>query len=202
MNNPLDLKTLEQKAFRSFYQDGIWDIFFGLMMLAMYVPTLFDDMESKGVRTLSLILIELAAVFFLIFGKKAITTPRLGNVNFGEKRKKRLIYIIGVNLFSLGLLLTLMLVRNLNPAAFRSDSADMLSAIGMGVWITFMTSIIAYFLDFKRLYLYAMLYGLTFALVLLFDIPLLFLIAALLILLPGLVIFTRFLQTNKPVTEA
>lgn len=199
MKNSLDLKALERKAFRSFYQDGIWDIFFGLMMLAMWVPTLFDNMGNKGVRTLSMILLELAAIFFLIFGKKHITAPRLGNVNFGQKRKRRLVYIIGVNLFSLGALLALALLRNASPERFASSASEMIAAVGLGMWITFITSIMAYFLDFNRLYLYALIYGSTFALVLLLDIPLIFLGAALLILVPGLVIFIRFLNANKPV---
>ena len=90
MNSPLDLKELENKAFRSFYQDGIWDIFFGLMMLAMYSFTLFDDLENKAIRMLVMLFIEIAAIFFLIYGKKEITVPRLGEVTFGKKRKRRL----------------------------------------------------------------------------------------------------------------
>ena len=54
MNAPLNLKELEQKAFRSFYQDGIWDIFFGLMMFAMYSFTFFDQIENKALRILSM----------------------------------------------------------------------------------------------------------------------------------------------------
>ena len=69
----------------------------------------------------------------------------------------------------------------------------------MGVWIAFITSVMAYFLDFDRLYIYALIYGSTFAAVLLFDLPILFLVASLLILIPGAIIFTRFLVTTKPV---
>ena len=198
MQNPLDLNDLERKAFRSFYQDGIWDIFLGMMMLAMWVPTLFDNMDNKGLRTISMIIIELMAVFFLIYGKKSITAPRLGNVNFGEKRKKRLIYIFGVNLFSLAALLIMAVMRNLFPEIFTAEGSEVIAAAGTGMWITLITSIMAYFLDFNRLYIYAIIYGTTFALVLLLDKPILFLVAALVILLPGLVIFTRFLNTTQP----
>ena len=59
MNTPLNLKELERKAYRSFYQDGIWDIFFGLMMLAMYAFTLFDYMENKALRMLVMLFIEI-----------------------------------------------------------------------------------------------------------------------------------------------
>jgi hypothetical protein len=78
MNAPIDLKEMERKAFQSFYQDGIWDLFFGLMMFAMYTFTLFDSIENKALRILGMLFIEIFAVFFLIYGKKMITAPRLG----------------------------------------------------------------------------------------------------------------------------
>lgn len=201
MNGQLDLKELEQKAFRSFYQDGIWDIFFGLMMLAMYTFTLFNNLENKALRVLGMLFIEIFALFFLIYGKKLITAPRLGNVKFGEKRKRRLLYIFGVNLFSVIVLAVLAWVQNAYPDLLSISNSEIIHSVGMGVWIAFITSIMAYFLDFNRLYIYSLIYGSTFALVLLLDIPLLFLGAALLILVPGVVIFARFLSTTKPVTE-
>ena len=63
MNTPLNLKELERKAFRSFYQDGIWDIFFGLMMLAMYTFTFFDTFENKALRILGMLFQKLRYTF-------------------------------------------------------------------------------------------------------------------------------------------
>ena len=200
MKSQLNLKELERKAFRSFYQDGIWDIFFGLMLLAMYTFTFFNDnFENTALRILGMLFLEIFAVFFLIYGKKLITVPRLGNVTFSKQRKKRLLYIIGVNLFSLLILTGLAIAQNAFPETFDTSRSELISSVGMGVWIAFITSVMAYFLDFNRLYLYALIYGSAFALVLLFDIPILFLAASLLILIPGIVIFTRFLQNVKPI---
>ena len=199
MNSPLNLKELERKAFRSFYQDGIWDIFFGLMMFAMYAFTFFNQFENKALRVLVLLLLELSAVFFLIYGKKLITAPRLGNVNFSKERTKRLGKIILVNAVSLIFLATIAHLRNSNPELFSGASSDTISSVGMGVWIAFITSVMAYFLDFDRLYIYALVYGSAFAMVLLFDLPILFLVASLLILIPGAIIFTRFLLTTEPI---
>ena len=47
--------------------------------------------------------------------------------------------------------------------------------------------------------IYALIYGSTFAAVLLLDLPVLFLAASLLILVPGGILFTRFLMTTKPI---
>ncbi|MEJ2757088.1 MAG: hypothetical protein P8046_01275 [Anaerolineales bacterium] len=199
MNTPINLKELEQKAFRSFFQDGIWDIFFGLIMLAMYISSLFNESGNSGLKTLSLILPEIFAVMFLIFGKKYITAPRLGNVEFGKARKRRLVYIFGINLITL--ILALGLFFSFQWLPMTESQTELLSPIGLGVWIAFMTSLMAFFLDFDRLYIYGLIYGATFTAVLLLDWPILFLVASLLILLPGLAIFTRFLMTNKPVEE-
>lgn len=199
MNAPLNLKELERKAFRSFYQDGIWDIFFGLMMFAMYSFTLFDQLENKALRILGMLFLEIFAVFFLIYGKKLITAPRLGEVKFAKHRTKRLGKIFVVNLISVVILAAVAVLQNSRPDLFEGTNSDTIRSVGMGVWIAFITSVMAYFLDFDRLYIYALIYGSTFAAVLLFDIPILFLAAALLMLIPGIIIFTRFLMTTKPI---
>jgi len=199
MNAPLNLKELERKAFRSFYQDGIWDIFFGLMMFAMYTFTLFDQLENKALRILGMLFLEVFAVFFLIYGKKLITAPRLGEVKFAKHRTKRLGKIFVVNLISVVILAAVAVLQNSRPDLFEGTNSETIRSVGMGVWIAFITSVMAYFLDFDRLYIYALIYGSTFAAVLLFDIPILFLVAALLMLIPGIIIFTRFMMTTKPI---
>ena len=197
MNTNINLNELERKAFRSFYQDGIWDIFFGLMMFTIYAFTLFDSMDNKAVRILILIGLELSAIFFLFYGKKSITTPRLGNVVFGEKRKKRFLYVFLANLTSLIVLIGTLVTKLSRPDLLNND---LISSLGLGIWIAFITSLMAFFLDFDRLYFYSVIYGATFAAVLILDLPILFFIASLLIILPGLYLFIRFLRT-APVRE-
>ena len=198
MNGPLDLKELERKAFRSFYQDGIWDIFFGLMLLAMYSFTLFDDMENKAVRLLVMLFIEIGAMFFLIYGKKQITVPRLGEVTFGKQRKRRLLYIFLANSVSVLFLLAVLVMNVTNSTLLENDTV---SALILGIWIIFITSVMAYFLDFDRLYIYAVILGGAFTAVLLSGIEIIFLIGALLILIPGVVILLRFLREYQPISE-
>jgi hypothetical protein len=196
MNTLINLKELEKKAFRSFFQDGIWDIFFGLMMFAMYAFTLFDSMENRAVRILILIGIELGAAFLLIYGKKAITVPRLGNVVFGEKRKRRFIYIILANLASLFVLTGSLVLRLSRPDLLDND---LVSSLGLGIWIIFIMSLMAYFLDFNRLYIYGFVFGATFSAVLILDLPILFFFASLVMILPGVYLLVRFLQSEIPV---
>jgi hypothetical protein len=200
MSTELNLKDLEKKAFRSFYQDGIWDIYFGACMLVLYLTSFMGGIESKPIKYGLTLLMFTSASAFLIFGKKFITAPRLGRVKFGAERTKRSWILIGVNLISL-----IVLAGGITFLS-RQDGGDVLiekshlwSSIGLGVWIAFITSVMAYFLDFDRLYIYAVFYGGTFTAVLLLDNPIVFLVTSLLILVPGFFIFSRFLaQTGVP----
>jgi hypothetical protein len=198
MNSTFNLKELERKAFRSFFKDGLWDLFFGLVMFAMYAFTVFNNMENKALRVLVLLGLEGVAAFVLIYGKTQITAPRLGTVVFGKKRKRRFVYIFLVNSISLIVLAGSLALKLSRPDLMEND---LISTIGTGVWITFITSLMAYFLDFNRLYIYGLIYGAAFTLVLLLDLPILFLVASLLILIPGSLIFIRFITTTKPVKK-
>ncbi len=37
MNDAMDLKMLEKNAWRSFHQDGLWDIYLGLILWALAI---------------------------------------------------------------------------------------------------------------------------------------------------------------------
>lgn len=200
MSTEINLKDLERKAFRSFYQDGIWDIYFGICMLVLYLTSFMGGIESKPIKYSLTMLMFIAASAFLIFGKKLITVPRLGRVKFGANRTKRSWIIIGVNLVSLIVLAGgITWFSRQDGGVVVIENNHLWTSIGMGAWITFITSIMAYFLDFDRLYVYAVFYGGTFTAVLLLDNPVVFLITSLLILVPGLFIFTRFLsETGVP----
>ena len=200
MGTELNLKELERKAFRSFYQDGIWDIYFGACMLVLYLTSFMGGIESKPVKYGLTLLMFVAASAFLTLGKKFITTPRLGRVKFGPERTKKSWILIGVNLFSLIVLVAaITFFSRKDGGAAMIERSHLLTSIGLGVWIAFITGVMAFFLDFDRLYVYAVFYGGTFTAVLLLDNPIVFLITSLIILIPGLVIFFRFLsQTALP----
>ncbi|MFH1941178.1 MAG: hypothetical protein ABIL68_03660, partial [bacterium] len=44
MIQALDLKALEKKTFRSTFEDGLWDIFIGLIFLQFAVAPLLNDL--------------------------------------------------------------------------------------------------------------------------------------------------------------
>ena len=42
MSESIDLKSLEKKAYRSVFNDGLWDLFIGMLILNFGLGSLFD----------------------------------------------------------------------------------------------------------------------------------------------------------------
>ena len=104
MSEQIDLKGLEKRAWRSAFQDGIWDIYLGLLFLGLAIAP-FGDAFGLPADLGGMIIIlcwNSMTVLFLILGKKFITIPRIGFVKFGAKRKKmkkRLLVFLIFNVF-------------------------------------------------------------------------------------------------------
>ena len=203
MSQNINLKELERKAWRSFYQDGLWDIFLGLLLLAMAISALLSDIgASEPVQLGIMIALEALAILVLFVGKRRITVPRIGRVRFGPKRKRRLSKVrvvlaisvlVGAALFVAGPVLTGKLSRSM--------TFEFILPAGWVVNCLVVFSLMAYFLDFSRLYLIGVLYALAVPLDImqreLSSIDLTFVafgFPAAVILLMGAVVFTRFLR--------
>ena len=94
----LNAKALEKKAFRSFFRDGIYDLFLGLILLSLGLPLIFNefgwiDYETIIMPLLIPLVLNVGALLFFVFGKKYITTPRLGVAHFGKTRGIRRIWL-------------------------------------------------------------------------------------------------------------
>ena len=118
MTTQLDLKELERKAFRSTYQDGLWDLLFGLIVICM---SFFVYRPATGHSPLNIFLMLAAMVVantLFWAGKRFITLPRMGQDQFGEKRarqKKAMILVLGVVVLIQAALLVIQLVGWRNP---------------------------------------------------------------------------------------
>lgn len=82
MTEALDLERLEKETFHQYqHEDGMWDMFMGLLMLFWALGLRFDS------TFVSLLMIVPSVVF--IAGKALITVPRLGRVRFNDRRLQR-----------------------------------------------------------------------------------------------------------------
>jgi hypothetical protein len=204
MEQQIDLKKLERKVWTSFFEDGIWDIYLGSLLMAMGVGALISDIGiSHAVTMIIYVLLVGAAFLFLLLGKRFITIPRIGRVKFGPEgkartRKTRVVFTISV---LVGLVAFVIAVLSVKGSLSRSMSMDLLlPAIWVGNMII-VFSLAAYFLRFNRLYLI----GVMFAVGVPLDIILrelthrdltfvAFGMPALIILVVGIVVLVRFLR--------
>jgi hypothetical protein len=205
MSQTIDLKELERKAWRSVFQDGLWDIYLGLLLLAMAVGAWLSERGvAKSVQYAVYIGLVVLAMGALWAGKRFITLPRMGRVKFGPKRKRARALVSLILTFSVlvGLVLMLVTVRlKSNPDLAALLSPDLLIPL---VWVGNVIIVFglgAYFLEFKRLYFIGVMYALAIP----FDIVLhefagidisyvAFGAPAVAILVVGLVVFVRFLR--------
>ena len=203
MNTNSNIKDLEKKVWISTFQDGFWDIYFGLIIMGLGLAPLGRFLglpETIGVLML-IFCWNMGAVFIFILGKIYISRPRIGFVKFGQIRKKRN-KILAVFL-SINVGLTVIMLIFTSVGLFQVSLPGFLVMLVIGLlFITTPFSIIAYFIQLKRVYLYALLggFGLFFSELLSpilsapFNDILVFVPFGALILTFGIIILLKFLR--------
>ena len=203
MNDEINLKDLEKKTWIATLQDGLWDIYFGLIIMGLGLAPLGRFLglpETIGVLIL-VISWDMIAGLVLILGKIYISRPRIGFVKFGQIRKKRhklLAKFLGINV---GLTVIVFIFTLLGIFQITLPGYMVMLVIGL-LFITTPFSFIAYFLQLKRVYLYALLggFGLFFSELLkpILNVPfndvLVFVPFGGMILLFGIIILIHFLN--------
>jgi hypothetical protein len=205
MSNQINLKALERKAFRSTYEDGLWDIYWGLIVICM---AFFVYRPATGYSPLNIILTMctfIVAYALLWAAKKFITLPRMGQVRFGAVRKQKartLAIILGVFVIVQGgiVLLTALSWRNPELAAkinsfLPAGSMERLMVATVGsLFVGPSLIVIAYFSDFLRGYYISILMALAVFLMILLNQPVYPVIIGGVIIVPGVVLLVQFLR--------
>ena len=89
-----NLKEIERRAYMSYHQDGLLDIFAGLYIIIFGVGILLDVLWdfSFGVIMPGILLVTVLPIWFA--AKRKITMPRIGFVNFGYRGTKKLTAVL------------------------------------------------------------------------------------------------------------
>jgi len=202
MTTNMDLKQLERKAWTSFFQDGLLDIFMGLVLVAVGLPAMLPGILITGLSqdVAGAVLMVLA---FLPYwgGKRFITVPRTGRAEFSRARKSRqtkaaVIYAISAVAGAIVFLMTMLGLRSSPPAWVQSLGVEGFLALGIGGWMFLIVGLSSYFTDYTRGYVIAALYALAFGGKVLLHNPIVFVVAGTVAVLMGLAVFVRFLRTH------
>jgi hypothetical protein len=162
MSQNLDLKAIERRAWLSTFQDGLWDIFFGLMLAAGVVS---DWLHSRGVpssiRIPAYLSLFVLAGLVLWGGKRFITVPRLGRVAFSPTRKARMRKLRLILFPALVITGALFVLSRgwLGQPGWWGDFGWLAGAITVTLLFITTFSLMAVFLDLPRLALYGVLFA-------------------------------------------
>ncbi len=204
---PISLKELERKAFRSTYQDGLLDIYMGgtIASFTVFADTLYgvDSLTSWQRVFIFLVGCVISNLIFWV-GKKFITLPRIGQVKFGPARKRRirtliivLSVVVGIQVAIFAFQLALWQIPALHSwfgfLALPQDMGKLVVAVVGALFVGPGFTVMAYFIDFPRGYYIAAVTSLAVFCMIWFENALFYLAAGLLIILPGIFLFIRFL---------
>jgi len=136
-----DLRRMEARLFSSYFQDGAWDVMIGILMLAMAVRTFIDHWTIS--------LLGLGGVLYVVLLRMFVTRKRLGVAQFSASRKKKrtrmLFIILAANLVTLVLFLSALLGAHPSKA---------LSAAVIVLLVVLTFSLVAYFMDYWRFFIW------------------------------------------------
>lgn len=206
--NNIDLKELERKVYRSTYQDGLWDIYQGGLICSFAIfAGAWEGNETLSTWQRMAIFLAGIGLSYLIFwaGKKYLILPRIGRVKFGplrERRKRTLFAVMGA-IVGFQVLIVAFTIALWNfpalreafgfPAMPRRMEALVVAVTG-ALFVGPSLALVAYFNDFPRGYYIAAVLSLAVFCLIWFESAAAILVAGALVLLPGLVLFIRFLN--------
>ncbi len=205
--NSISLKELERKAYRSTYQDGLFDIYWGgtIASFTVFADSLYGADSLTSWQRL-LIFLAGCGISNLIFwvGKRFITLPRIGQVKFGPARWRRirtliivLSVIVGIQVAIFAFQVALWQIPALRSwfgfLALPQDMGKLIVAVVGALFVGPGLTVMAYFIDFPRGYYIAAVTSLAVFCLIWFENALFYIAAGLLIILPGIFLFIRFL---------
>lgn len=204
-----DLKELERRAFKATFQDGLWDIYLGLMLLPMtiwFVLVIPRDLPDILVIGTMMVLLLLPYLGFWL-SKKYVVAPRLGYVRFGkgrQKKRKKIGLVLSLSVMISAILVIMTATATIPELAILPLWTVPVGIMGIKLIIVF--SLLAYYLDFPRAYLYGWFYALAIVeLVQKMGTEAAYIVLAplfaLVMIILGSILFIRFLRSHPSVKK-
>jgi hypothetical protein len=201
MNESINLKQIERKAWTSYFQDGLTDMNFGILMLAIAIQdTCLGWIENSWLRTVVFMVIALLGGLLTVLARRFMTMPRLGLVKYNTERKRKgwhLSIILGVLVLLTVLMVLVTALANRNPETW---GRIMPGGLGMPVFVAIFVggifTLIAWFIDFWRGYLIAFLFAVSIFVSMVLHAYWMFWITGTLVTVTGVVLFILFLRKH------
>ena len=159
MNENIDLEKLERKAAAAIYQDGIFDITLGHVLIAFGIASWLYGIVNETLSIVIGLVIYLVVIIPILLVNFFVTRPRLGIVKFGIKRRRRSTLVLTS--------VSILLITNI--VIFILIFTDVIQFNGQGYLFAAIFGLIplviftgmAYFLSFSRLYIIGTLFSIA-----------------------------------------
>ena len=158
--NELSLRSIESRSWRARQQDGLFDIYFGGLMLAISLSALVEALGAAPVvRLITLMILQFSAAGGFALAKRRYATPRVGAVKFGAGRVRRS-RVLGIALGFCVLVTAALVVWTAfggSPLNLRLGRYALPTVVTLVVGIPL--TAIAVFLEFGRILIHAALFA-------------------------------------------
>ncbi|MCZ2808281.1 MAG: hypothetical protein O2V44_02890 [Candidatus Bathyarchaeota archaeon] len=205
MKKDTSLREIEKKTYMSYHQDGLLDIFVGVYVLLFGSGILLRSVADFSTWFVIPAIFPAIMVPIWISFKKKITIPRIGYVKFGFRSANKLMAVLlGLMVAGLGAFMVFGLGAFMGQgwALTLRNLIIPNSMIIIGIGAAIISSLFAYTMGLKRLYVYGLLTLVMFLTGHFITIPFEYflLTIGLAIIIYGLVLLKQFIQ-KYPLTR-
>jgi hypothetical protein len=153
-----NLKEIERRAYMSYHQDGLLDIFAGLFVLGYGLGIYMDIVWEFGFGTIMPAILIAVVLPIWIAAKRKITMPRIGFVNFGIRGASKITALfIGLMVVGLGFFSVFTLVASQSGLRQWLDLIFQNGMLIVGFGSLAVCILFGYSMGLKRLYAYGLL---------------------------------------------
>ncbi len=200
MTQQVDLGEAERKVYTSRYEDGLFDVCLGVVLIATSLPDLLPPPLQQGPPRYAVYGLLCAAAFAAAWaGRRYVSAPRLGTVRLGPagrvRQNRTRLALIGSLVFSVVLVAVTVAAPMANAGAPLFASSAQVAAL-VAAWMLVLFSLMAYIQGFARGYLIGALYALGLGLTEWLRDPWPAILCGVAVLLMGVGIFIRFMRNN------
>jgi hypothetical protein len=158
MTKEPNLKEIERKAYMSYHQDGLLDIFAGLFILGFGIGIIMDVLWEFGFGTIMPAILIVTVLPIWIAAKRKITMPRIGFVNFGTRGANKLTAVfIGTMVAGLGAFFAFTFATSQSGLRQWLDVIVQNGMLIVGFGTLVVCALFGYTMGLKRLYAYGLL---------------------------------------------
>jgi hypothetical protein len=158
MTEEPNLKEIERKAYMSYHQDGLLDIFAGLYILGFGLGIIMDILWEFDFGVIMPTILIVTVLPIWIAAKRKITMPRIGFVNFGTRGANKLTAVF-IGTMVAGLFAFFAFTFTISQSGLR-QWLDLIVQNGMlivGFGTLVVCALFGYTMGLKRLYAYGLL---------------------------------------------